>query len=173
MLEGVYTENIMMFHKVRPCPIEPQETGGIVLGSQAIYRYSLRDSDYPILALVENISDSDGNSIPAGHYELALSDERDFLILLETKKPIAIIPVFKVEEDKKAFDKNNDKEYQKILKKREKEREETNKKRARKGMPPDEEKIHMEASIEYVKEGGYYLLKYERGTIRAWGAIKG
>lgn len=48
----------------------------------------------------------------------------------------------------------------------------TNKKRAEVGMPPDEEKIHMSATIEYVKEGDYYLIKYERGTIRAWGAVK-
>ena len=117
--------------------------------------------------------DSEGNSIPAGHYELALSDERDFLILMQTKKPVAIIPVFKVEEDKEAFNQNTDKNYQKTITKREKEREKTNKKRAKKGMPPDEEKIHMEASIEYIKDGGYYLIKYEHGTIRAWGAIKG
>ena len=37
---------------------------------------------------------------------------------------------------------------------------------------PDKEYIHMEASIEYIKEGGYYLLFYEKGFIRAWGAIK-
>ena len=172
MLEGVYTETIMMHSEIRPRPVEPQATGGIILGSQAIYKYSLRDSDYPTLIIVDRIKDEDGDLIEPGYYELALSDERDFLILMQTKNPIAIIPVFKVEEDKEAFNQNNDKDYQKMLEKRKKEREKTNKKRARKGMPPDEEKIYMEAAIEYVKEGGYYLLKYERGTIRAWGAIK-
>ena len=172
MLEGIYTETVLMHSEIRPRPIEPQSTGGVILGSQAIYRYSLRDSDYPILSIIDHIKDPDGNLIPPGHYELALSDERDFLIIMETKKPLAIIPVFKVEEDKEAFNQNNDKEYQKILEKRKKEREKTNKKRARKGMPSDEEKIHMEASMEYVKDGDYFLLKYERGTIRAWGAIK-
>ena len=173
MLEGIYTETIMMHSEIRPRPIEPQATGGVVLGSQAIYKYSLKDSDYPILIIVDKIQDEDGDLILPGHYELALSDERDFLILMQTKNPIAIIPVFKVEEDKEAFNLNNDKEYQKMIEKRRKEREKTNKKRARKGMPLDEEKIHMEASIEYIKVGGYYLLKYERGTIRAWGALKG
>ena len=38
--------------------------------------------------------------------------------------------------------------------------------------PPPKDYIHMDASIEYVKEGGYYLLMYEKGYIRAWGAIK-
>ena len=30
----------------------------------------------------------------------------------------------------------------------------------------------MEASIDYINEGGYYLVRYEKGFIRAWGAIK-
>jgi len=30
----------------------------------------------------------------------------------------------------------------------------------------------MEATIDYIKDGGYYLIKYEKGFIRAWGAIK-
>ena len=41
------------------------------------------------------------------------------------------------------------------------------------GMAPDIEPVHMEASIEYIKEGKYYLIRYEKGKIRAWGAIKG
>ena len=40
------------------------------------------------------------------------------------------------------------------------------------GMPPDEEKIYMHAEIEYVEQGRYYLVKYIRGTIKAWGVIK-
>ncbi|MBQ8168872.1 hypothetical protein IJZ97_05600 [bacterium] len=172
MLEGVYTETILMHPEIRVHPPEPKALSGVTLGSQAIYRYALKDSDYPILIIIDEIKDDDGDSIPAGHYELALSDEMDFLILMQTKTPFAIIPVFKVEEDKKAFDKNRDKEYQKMIQKREKKRAKTNEKRAKVGMLPDEEDIHMSASIEYVKDGGYYLLKYERGTIRAWGAIK-
>ncbi len=172
MLDGNFAQNVLTFPTVRPYPIHPQETSGVGQGAQAIYRYSLRDSDYPILSIVDKISDPDGNIIETGHYELALSDEKDFLILMQTKNPIAVIPVFKVEEDKEAYNKEFDKDYKKIMKKREKEREETNKKRAKVGMPPDEEQIHMNATIEYIKEGNYYLLKYERGTIRAWGAIK-
>ena len=40
-------------------------------------------------------------------------------------------------------------------------------------MPPDEPKIFMEASIEYNPKGNFYLIKYQRDTIRAWGAFKG
>ena len=37
---------------------------------------------------------------------------------------------------------------------------------------PKKEYTHLEASIDYIKEGGYYLIRYEKGVIRAWGAIK-
>ena len=170
MLEGIYADKVLSYPKIREYPIHPQPTSGITMGSQAIYRYSLKDSDYPILTIIDKISDTEGNTIPAGHYELALSDEQNFLILMQTKNPVAIIPTFKVEYDKNAD--KLDKKTKKINKKKEKKREETNRKRAEVGMPADEEKIHMEASIEYIKNGNYFLIKYERGSIRAWGAIK-
>ena len=61
-------------------------------------------------------------------------------------------------------------------KKQEKEIAKTNKKREKKGMPPisKEDDIYQEAGIEYIHDlGGYYLIKYERGDVRAWGAVKG
>ena len=168
MIEGVYAENILNFKEIRPYPVEPQDTSGVTLGSQSIYKYALQESDYPTLSLVDEITNGEGDKIPAGHYELALSNERDFLILMQSKKPVAIIPVFKVEEDIS----QPTKKQLKIDKKIEKEREKTNKKRAKKGLPPDVPQIHMEASIEYNHERKYYLIKYERNKIRAWGAIK-
>lgn len=168
MLEGIYTETVLNFKEIRTYPIEPQETSGVTLGSQAIYRYALHESDYPTLSIIDKITDADGNKIPAGHYELALSDERNFLILMQSKNPIAIIPVFKIEED---ISKPTKKE-EKINKKIEKQRKKTNEKRAKQGIQPDVPKIHMEASIEYNNERKYYLIKYERDKIRAWGAIK-
>ena len=103
MLEGMYVENIMMHSETRVYPTEPQISAGVIDGSQAIYRYSLRESSYPTLSIVDEISDSQGNIIPPGHYELALSDERDFLILIQSKKPIAIIPVFRVDVDMSTY----------------------------------------------------------------------
>ena len=48
-----------------------------------------------------------------------------------------------------------------------------NKKRAKVGMKLDEPKIFMEATIEYDIKGEYYLIKYQRGTVKAWGVFKG
>ncbi len=175
MLEGMYVENIMMHSETRVYPTEPQISAGVIDGSQAIYRYSLRESSYPTLSIVDEISDSQGNIIPPGHYELALSDERDFLILIQSKKPIAIIPVFRVDVDISTYAVVKDKKALKKEKKEKKEIAKTNAKRAKQGMPPvnTEKDIYQEATIEYIPAGGYYLIRYERGDVKAWGAIKG
>lgn len=171
MLEGMYVEKVLTHPNIRPYPIEPQETSGYFIGSQSIFKYSLKDSDYPTLIIPEPLYDNDGGVIKPGYYELALSDSRDFLILLESKNPRAIIPVIKIEEDDTEQTRLNNKKVKKELKKEQKDRENTNKKRAKKEMPPDEPEVFMEASIE--NQGDYYLIKYQRGTIKAWGAFKG
>lgn len=176
MLEGVYVDNIMLHSETRVYPTEPQITAGLIVGSQSFYKYSLRESTYPTLSIVDEISDAQGNTIPAGHYELALSDERDFLILIQSRKAIAIIPVFKVDVDMSQYSVVRDNKSLRKQKKEDKEIAKTNRKRARKGLPlidKDEDDIYQEASIEYIPNGGYYLIRYERGDVKAWGAIKG
>lgn len=175
MIEGVYVDNIMMHSETRVYPTEPQITAGLIVGSQSIYKYSLRESSYPTLSLVDEISDGKGHVIPPGHYELALSDEKDFLILIQSKKAIAIVPVFKVDIDMSQYSVVRDKKALKKKKKEEKEIAKTNRKREKKGLPliTPEDEIYQEASIEYIKDGGYYLIRYERGDVKAWGAIKG
>lgn len=172
MLEGLFVEKVLMHETIRPYPIEPQETSGLSVGSEMYYRYSLKESDYPTLIIIDPIYDNEKNIIPPGHYELALSDSKEFLILIQSKKPLAIIPVFKIEEDDSEKDRLNDPKYKRQLKKEAKEKKKVNEKRARKGMPPVQDYIHMEASIEYDPDGDLYLIKYQRGTIKAWGAIK-
>ncbi len=173
MLEGVFAENVLTHPNVRPYPQQPQETSGYYVGTQAIYRYSLKDSDYPTLIITDPLFDNAGGVINSGYYELALSDMRDFLILIQSKNPVAVIPVIKIEEDATEAARLNNKKVKKELKKEEKARKDTNEKRSKVGMKPDEPEIHMEASIEYVPQGQYYLIKYQRGTIKAWGAFKG
>ena len=166
MLEGVYVDNIMMHSETRVYPSEPQITAGLIVGSQSFYKYSLRESTYPTLSIVDEISDAQGNTIPAGHYELALSDDRDFLILIQSRKAIAIIPVFKIDIDMSQYSVVRDNKALRKQKKEAKEIAKTNQKREKKGLPlinKDEDEIYQEASIEYVPKGGYYLIRYERG----------
>ena len=175
MLEGIYVDNVMMHSETRVYPTEPQLTAGLIVGTQSFYKYSLRESTYPTLSLVDEIKDAYGNYIPAGHYELALSDGHDFLILIQSKQPIAIIPVFKVEIDMSHYEQVHDKKSLKKKRKEEKEITKTNKKREKQGLPPinNDHDIYQEASIEYIPNGSYYLIRYERADIKAWGAIKG
>lgn len=175
MLEGVFVDNIMMHSETRVYPTEPQISAGLVVGTQSFYKYGLRESSYPTLTLVDELQDAQGNIIPAGHYELALSDERDFLILIQSKEAIAIIPVFKVDIDISHYEQVKDKKSLKRKKKEEKEIAKTNKKRAKQGLPPvnEEQDIYQEASIEWIPSGSYYLIRYERADVKAWGAIKG
>lgn len=178
MLEGVYVENIMMHSETRAYPQAPQETSGLLFGTDSVYKYGLRESSYPTLSIVDEITDGMGHVIPAGHYELALTDEKDFLILIQSKVAIALIPVISVEIDTSEETQVHDNKSLKKQKKEEKEIAKTNKKRAKEGMPPvnPDQDIYQEASMEYVndeKKGGYYLIRYERGDVKAWGAIKG
>jgi len=173
IFEGAFVDDILMQKDTRPYPIMPQETSGIYTGTDTIYRYSLKSSDYPVIVIDEPIFDGHGNVLPPGHYELALSDDRKFLLILETKELRAVIPVIKIEEDMTEEERLKDKKYQKERKKEAKEREKINAKRARAGMPPDIEEVYMKATFEYIKEGGYYLIRYENGPLKAWGAIKG
>lgn len=173
MLEGIYVENVLTHPNIRPYPQEPQETSNYFLGSQAIFKYALKDSDYPTLIIPDPLYNNEGDVINPGYYELALSDNREFLVLMQSKTPRAVIPVIKIEEDATEQARQNNKTVKKQQKKEAKARENTNKKRAKVGMPADEPKIYMEADIEYNPKGEYYLIKYQRDTIKAWGVFKG
>ena len=175
ILEGMFYENAMLHSETRPYPQYPTITAGLMVGTQAIYRYGLRESSYPTLSIVDEITDGKGHIIPPGHYELALSDDRQFLILIESKQPLAIMPVFKVEVTMDEKPQIHDAKSLRAKNKKEKEIAKTNRRREKKGMPPvnKEEEIYQEATMEYIKDGGYFLIRYERGDVKAWAAIKG
>ena len=174
ILEGTYFENSMLHKETRVYPQYPMITSGLMEGMGAVYRYGLRESTYPTLSLVYELSDGMGNKVPPGHYELALSDDRQFLILIESKQPRAIIPVFKVETAMSTESQVHDRKTLRAKKKRDKEILKTNKKRAKAGMPPvnPDQDVYQQADIEYIKEGDYFLIRYEREDVKAWGAIK-
>ncbi len=174
ILEGMYFEQAMMHSETRVYPQLPIMTSGLIEGMDSVYKYGLRESSYPTVSLVYELSDGMGNKINPGHYELALADDRQFLILIESKQPKAIIPVFKVETAMSTEGQVHDRKTLKEKKKRDKEIIKTNKKRAKTGMAPinPDEDIYQQADIEYIKDGDYFLIRYERGDVKAWGAVK-
>ena len=157
----------------------PVYPSGLIEYQQAIVRYQHSNLKEPVLKLADYIYDYNGNYIAPGMYELALSDDKEFLLLIESHKLIAVIPVFKLAENEAEVERIRQEKKKKNRKiKRPKERyiDKMHKilrvKYAETAITPPEEYTYMNAEIEYVESGGYYLITYENGMYRAWGAIK-
>ena len=186
MLEGILVPALRDIDYLAPTAPYPRTPSGITIHQKPIYRYSIPTEEQPVLIIKDYIPDYNGNFINPGYYELALSDDREFLYLIESKNLIAVIPVFKLAENeselKKYRDSNKDltKTEKKELERKERKRKREEKRQriieakyAQTGATlPKKDYVHMEASIDYIKEGGYYLIRYEKGFLRAWGAIK-
>ena len=186
MLEGILTPALRDINYLAPTAPYPVTPSGITVHEKTIYRYAIPTDEQPTLAIVNYITDYNGNFISPGFYQLALSDDKEFLYLIESKNLIAVIPVFKLAENESELKKYRDKKRKltKAEKNQIKREERSNKKKekinkiieakyAKTGeTPPPKEYVHMEATIDYIKEGGYYLIRYEKGVMRAWGAIK-
>ena len=186
MIDGLITPAIRDIDYLTPSAPYPLTQSGVSVGQQAIYRYAIPTDEQPTLIIVDPIPDYNGNFIKSGHYELALSDDKEFLYLIQSKDLIAVVPVFMLAENKEELKKYRDKEKDLTkAEKRELKREERAKKKKDKiqriidakyakdgSTVPNRDYVHMEASIDYVKEGRYYLIRYEKGVLRAFGAIK-
>lgn len=172
---GAINPQVNMMNKILPARGPVVYPAGIRDGDKGICRYATPSSKYPNLMIVNPIYDDDDNVIMPGYYELVLSDDRTMLSLVQSGNTIAKIPVFKIEIDKsqetlaQPMDNKSQRKFDKGQKKKEKQR----KKLIKQGKIPDEEpQVYSNATIQYDNEGDYYLIKYERGKIRAWGAIK-
>lgn len=185
MIDGIITPALRDIDYLAPTAPYPMIPSGITVHEDSIYRYSIPTDEQPTLAITNYIPDYNGNFIKPGYYELALSNDREFLYLIESKDLVAVIPVFKLAENESELKKFRTKESLTKEEKKKVNREKRKKKRqekfnkiidtkyARTGATlPQRDYEHMEASIEYIKEGRYYLIRYEKGFIRAWGAIK-
>ena len=172
MLPGIFSQQLESVDAIMPYPPYPTYPSGLVDKDDSVYRYSHNSSSSPNLIIVDPIYDNDKNSIQPGYYGLVLSDDKKFLLLVQSEKIIAVISVFKVEEDKIQVEQMKDKKREKTLEKEWKAQAKIDVKRAKSGLGPQVKDVYMKASIEYDQKGAYYLIKYERERIRAWGAIK-
>ena len=169
--------NVKVIDETLLYPLYPS---GLNENQSSIDRYRHSNLKEPVLKLADYIYDYNGNYIAPGMYELALSDDKEFLLLIESHKLIAIIPVFKLAENEAEVEKIRKAQAQKNKKikfgkqkYRDKMRAILRKKYAENAItPPEEDYVYMNAEIEYVENGGYYLITYENGVYRAWGAIK-
>lgn len=181
MIDGIITPALRDIDYLAPSAPYPMIPSGLTVHEDTIYRYSVPTEEQPTLAILDYIPDHNGNFIKPGYYQLALSDDKEFLYLIESKNLVAVIPVFKIAENKaelrKLYEKRKNltkEEKNSIAKKKRKDKikKVIDAKYAKTGATPPQDYTHMDATIEYIKEGGYYLIMYEREYIRAWGAIK-
>jgi hypothetical protein len=170
--------NIRVIDETLLYPIYPS---GLLENQDSIVRYRHSNLNEPILKLVDYIYDYNGNCIEPGMYELALSDNKEFLLIIQSHKLIAVVPVFKLAQNEAEVQRIQQEKLEHNKKFRKKRKVKFQEKmqqilRTKYAMdnvtPPDENYTYMNAQIEYVEEGGYYLLIYENGMYRAWGAIK-
>lgn len=150
-------------------------SAGIKDSDKGNVRYAHPSTTQPNLMIVNAVYDDDGNVILPGYYELALSADRTILVLTQSQNIVATIPVFKLEEDRsqeelaQPMDNKSQRKFDRAKAKDLKKR----KKMVKDGkIPSIEPEIYTNATIQYDEEGSYYLIKYERDKIRAWGAIK-
>lgn len=171
---GAENPQVKMLDKLMPPRGHNIYNGGYKDYDKGYIRYALPSSDHPNLILVNAIYDDDNNIIQPGYYELVLSDDRQILLLVQAGNTIATIPVFRLEEDRsqEQLAQPMDWKSQKKADREKKKKDKLNKKLIKQGKMVEEPQVYMNATIEYDKEGDYYLVKYERGKIRAWGAIK-
>ena len=181
MIDGIITPKIRDIDYLAPSAPYPAIPSGITVHQNSLYRYAIPTDEQPTLTILDYIPDYNGNFIKPGHYKLALSDDREFLYLIESQELIAVIPVFKLAENEKELAKyyktkkelsSEEKAELRKKKRKDKLKKIIDAKYAKTGATPPKEYLHMEASIEYIKNGGYYLIMYEKGFLRAWGAIK-
>jgi len=142
----------------------PKERAGVADYDKNVYIYALPSVAYPIVSMPYTLTDRFGNVLPPGHYEVALSDARDFLLMIQSNKIVAKIPVVGLEEQQVSREVEHQKylEEEKAKKKRKKNNE--------KDMTKFKLEAHRKATIGDSKEG-YYILNYKNGNIKAWGYI--
>ncbi len=151
---------------------------GLQPKDQGHYKYGPASIDDPVLIIVDPIYDKRMNIIPAGYYQLSLDAGREFLYLVQSGNTIAIIPVFKIEIDRQKDEAKRKDQMPSGYFKQKKyiwKKNRAAKKRQRlikqKKIDPDEH-VYSEATIEYSAKDRYYLIKFEKDSVRAWGAIK-
>ena len=79
MIDGIITPAIRDIDYLAPCAPYPQIPSGLTAGQDSIYRYSIPTDEQPTLSIINYIPDYNGNFIKPGYYELALSNDREFL----------------------------------------------------------------------------------------------
>lgn len=151
----------------------PSCPSGLFTEQNPIYTHGYETSEYPILIIPNKIYDNSGNFLNPGYYSAALSDDKKFILLIESNLLKAKLPVASlVEEQKKDSELREEAEILQNLEnakiKRKKKKIVQYEDMLRKFKQREQAKM----SAELFDSGkGYYILKYKKGIVRATGVI--
>ena len=152
-------------HEYEDTVISPVRTG-IYDYDKAVYRHALDKTPNPNLISPFVLFDGEKKLEP-GHYELALSDDKKFLLLIQSQELKAIVPAIKV------VYKRSD-EYKKRVDEIEKEKAKLQKKRKTTKKLDEEleniKQLELNAKI-YDSKDGYYIIEYKKFNTYAWGYV--
>lgn len=150
--------------KVIPNPSYPS---GAYEEEQGIYMYALPSSKFPVVRIPYIITDSTGEfGLKPGFYEVAISNNRNYLLLIQSKIIKAKIPIIKISYKKQVNDLDDASKSEKIKKKKTIKQS----RNSEKEMNELREQAKLKAEIIDSREG-YFILKYDDSSAHAEGYL--
>ncbi len=147
--------------KIFPYPTYPS---GVLEGDSTLYKFAYPSTDNPVVRTAFTLYDNDGNSIAPGFYEVALTNDRKFLVLIQSRKILASVPVVKIEEKQIDEYQQNEKELEKVK----------NAKKEKRNNKKDTTELKQQARLKATitdSGDGYFILDYQTEFIKAKGYI--
>lgn len=145
----------------------PAEKTGIYDKDKAMYIYRLDKTKNPNMICPFALRDGEDYLEP-GHYEVALSDDRRYLLLIQSRELKALVPAIKVVVQKRSND------YENRLAEIEQEKKKLEKKKKTTKKLEEElanmQELELNAKI-YDSKKGYYVIEYKKFNIYAWGYV--
>ena len=143
------------------------QTVGIYDKEKAKYTLSLEKTQNPNMICPYTLRSGE-DTLEPGYYEVALSDDKRYLLLIQSRELKALVPAIKVVIQK------NSGAYEKRVKEIEKEKAKLKKKRKKTDKLDKElanmRELELNAKIYDSKEG-YYIIEYHSFNVHAWGYV--
>lgn len=125
---------------------------------KSIYKYPTQENNNPLLIIEEDIMGNDGRGLKKGFYSTCPDENNDFLLLFQSGKLKAKIPIVSVEQRLKNPPVKDKKKPKK-------------KKKNYKGTD-SEDFVHQSAEIRFWQEKSCYIIIWERANTRIRAVIK-
>ena len=145
----------------------PAYETGIYERDKALYRLKLDKTKNPNMICPYELKDGEETLSP-GYYEVALSDDKRYFLLIQSRELKALVPAIKVIQQKRSN------AYEKRVSEIEEERKKLQKKRKTTQKLDDElanmQELELNAKISDSKQG-YYIIEYKKFDTYAWGYV--